>query len=104
MSALCTWTTSSFSQICSIHICPNCGTCWIAYANGPFIQPDKSELLHSQVPYLGFIVTEVGIKPNPTKVGVIRNCPEHKNVCDIERFLGLAGFHRRFIPRLFRNR
>lgn len=65
--------------------------------NQLFIQPDKSEFIHGQLPYLGFIISQNGIKPNPAKVDSIRNFPEPKNVRSIQQFLGLAGFYRRFI-------
>jgi hypothetical protein len=66
--------------------------------NHLFIQPDKSEFLHAQLPYLGFIISKDGIKPNPKKVEAIQKFPEPKNEKGIQRFLGLAGFYRRFIP------
>ena len=64
-----------------------------------YIQPDKSEFLHSQLPYLGYIITEHGITPNPEKFSKIKNFPQPKDTKAIQQFLGLAGFYRRFIPK-----
>ncbi|XP_050310841.1 uncharacterized protein LOC126746579 [Anthonomus grandis grandis] len=59
------------------------------------IQPDKCEFLRKEVAYLGHLITENGVKPNPAKVECILNFPEPKNQKDIKSFLGLAGYYRR---------
>lgn len=61
------------------------------------IQPDKSEFLRTEVEFLGFIVSENGLKPNMKKVECIRNYPEPKNLKDLRAFLGLSGYYRRFV-------
>lgn len=62
------------------------------------IQPDKCEFLRKEVAYLGHLITEDGVKPNPSKVACIKNFPTPKCAKDIKSFLGLAGYYRRFIP------
>ena len=62
------------------------------------IQPDKCEFLRKEVAYLGHLVTENGVKPNPSKIECIQEFPEPKSPKDIKSFLGLAGYYRRFIP------
>lgn len=62
------------------------------------IQPDKCEFLLREVMYLGHIITEDGVKPDPKKVDSVLNFPVPKNTKDIKSFLGLAGYYRRFIP------
>ena len=61
------------------------------------IQPDKSEFLKTEVEFLGFIVSEDGLKPNMKKVECIRKYPEPKNLKDLRAFLGLSGYYRRFV-------
>ena len=39
------------------------------------IQPDKSEFLMKEVSYLGHIISEEGIRPNPDKIKAIKNYP-----------------------------
>ncbi|XP_050507921.1 uncharacterized protein LOC126885399 [Diabrotica virgifera virgifera] len=62
------------------------------------IQPDKCEFLRKEVAYLGHLITQDGVKPNPSKVDCIQRFPEPKTPKDIKSFLGLAGYYRRFIP------
>lgn len=61
------------------------------------IQPDKCEFLRREVMYLGHLITENGVKPDPKKVSAVRNYPIPKQQKDIKAFLGLAGYYRRFI-------
>lgn len=61
------------------------------------IQLDKSEFLRKEVAYLGHIVTENGVRPNPDKILAIKKFPLPKNTKQIKGFLGLLGYYRRFI-------
>lgn len=61
------------------------------------IQLDKSEFLKKNVQYLGHIITQEGVKPNPEKISIIKNFPIPKTQKDIKSFLGLLGYYRRFI-------
>ena len=47
--------------------------------------------------YLGHVITENGIKPDPSKLDAVRNLPIPKRVKDVQFFLSLAGYYRRFI-------
>lgn len=62
------------------------------------IQPDKCEFLRKEVSYLGHLITDKGVKPNPDKVRCIEKFPQPQNQKDIKSFLGLTGYYRRFIP------
>lgn len=66
-------------------------------ANHLMIQPDKSEFIHTQIQYLGHIICKDGIKPNPTKIQALKNYPRPKNEKEIQQFLGLCGYYRKFI-------
>jgi len=50
-----------------------------------------------EVTFLGYIVTEDGIKVDESKVKAIRSWPIPKSIHDVRAFHGLASFHRRFI-------
>lgn len=62
------------------------------------LQPGKCEFLRKEVIYLGHIITEKGVKPDPCKTNAVSMFPEPKNIKQIRQFLGLVGFYRRFIP------
>lgn len=61
------------------------------------IEPDKCEFLKRQVLFLGHIVTEAGLCPDPAKVTAVMSFPVPKNVKQIKSFLGLSGYYRKFI-------
>jgi len=61
------------------------------------LQPDKCEFLRKEVIYLGHIITENGISPDPSKLEAVKNFPIPKKVKDIQAFVGLAGYYRKFI-------
>jgi hypothetical protein len=47
-----------------------------------------------EVSYLGFRLTEEGIKPGTDKLKAVRNAPQPSNVHEIRQFLGLCNFFR----------
>lgn len=62
------------------------------------IQLDKSEFMRKEVAYLGHVVTQDGIKPNPDKIAAVKNFPIPKTPKEIKQFLGLLGYYRKFVP------
>ena len=62
------------------------------------LQPDKCEFLRKEVGYLGHIISDKGVKPDPSKLLAVKEFPRPKNAKNIKQFLGLAGYYRRFIP------
>ncbi|KAJ9515548.1 hypothetical protein QJQ45_021635 [Haematococcus lacustris] len=47
---------------------------------------------------LGYIVGSKGIAVDPAKVQVVKEWPMPRNLKDLQAFLGLANYFRRFIP------
>jgi len=47
--------------------------------------------------FLGHIVTQEGVKPNPDKIQAAKNFPCPKTVREFKSFLGLLGYYRKFI-------
>lgn len=66
-------------------------------AAGLTISAEKSKFCSKQLNYLGYIVTDSGIKPDPEKISSIMEYATPKNVKDVRRLLGMAGWYRRFI-------
>lgn len=61
------------------------------------IQLDKSEFFKRETEFLGHIVTQNGIKPNPKKIECVINFPLPNTTKQIKQFLGLTGYYRKFI-------
>lgn len=61
------------------------------------VQLDKSEFLRKEVEFLGHVVNENGVSPNPNKVNIIDKFPLPRTETEIKRFLGMTGYYRRFI-------
>lgn len=61
------------------------------------LQPDKCEYLRPELEYLGHVISEHGIRPNPNRIEKVRTYPAPKNPKEIKQFLGLVGYYRKFI-------
>ncbi|XP_055590229.1 uncharacterized protein LOC129742362 [Uranotaenia lowii] len=61
------------------------------------ISIEKSKFCQKSVKYLGHILSEEGIAPDSAKIEPILNYPAPKNIKEIRRLLGLAGFYQRYI-------
>ena len=60
----------------------------------------KCKFSQRQVPFLGQIVNDFGIQPDPNKVEAIKNVPVPTNVGEIRRFLGAVNKLSKFAPNL----
>lgn len=61
------------------------------------LQPDKCKFLRKEVGYLGHVITEEGVRPDPEKVEVIENFPRPDSTRKLKCFLGMTGYYRKFI-------
>ncbi|KAJ9514002.1 hypothetical protein QJQ45_021113 [Haematococcus lacustris] len=57
----------------------------------------KCEFNKTQLAFLGHIVGSKGIAVDPAKVQVVKEWPTPRNLTDLQAFLGLANYFRRFI-------
>lgn len=61
------------------------------------LSPKKCEFFRQQVKYVGNIVSENGIEPDPEKIAKVKEWPTPLNPDEVRRFLGFVGYYRRFI-------
>jgi hypothetical protein len=66
--------------------------------NGLTIKPSKCSFAVSSVKFLGHMVSESGVVPLPRHVEAISGFPRPTDLRQLQRFLGLINFYRRFLP------
>ncbi len=64
-----------------------------------YLKATKCNLFLEKVAFLGHIVTSEGLSVDPSKVDTIKNWPLPRGVKDVQSFLGLANYYRRFVLR-----
>ncbi|KAL4112118.1 hypothetical protein QTP88_015966 [Uroleucon formosanum] len=62
------------------------------------LQPSKCSFLRKEVNYLGHVITDKVVRPNPQKIDCVVKFPTPTNAKEIKSFLGLSGYYRRFVP------
>jgi hypothetical protein len=58
----------------------------------------KCDFLLKEIKFLGHTISQAGIVVDPDKVQEVMNWKPPTTVCQIQSFLGLAGYYQRFIP------
>src|SRR6266550_6604620 len=66
---------------------------------GMTVAEEKCHWAKPSVKFLGFVISDQGIVPNPDKVISIKNFPEPRCRRDVSSFLGMVNYFRAFIPR-----
>ena len=67
--------------------------------NGLVVQRSKCVMGKSSLEFLGYQVDSGGIAPLPSKVESIRTVPAPTTIKELQRFLGMVNYYRRFIKR-----
>ena len=58
----------------------------------------KCSFLQLETNYLGFVISEEGIKPDEKKIEAIKSLPVPTCVREVRSFIGMCSYYRRFIP------
>jgi hypothetical protein len=58
---------------------------------------DKCKFARPEVKYLGFIIGEYGIRPDPKNVSAVKNFKPPKTLTELRSFIGAVTYFRRFI-------
>jgi hypothetical protein len=62
------------------------------------LQPDKCEFMRKEFSYLGHVIGQNSVRPDEKRIDAVQNFPEPRTTRELKRFLGVAGYYRRFIP------
>ncbi len=65
---------------------------------GLMVSLAKSHFLRATVNYLGYLVSSKGLLPGERKVKVVRMFPTPTSVKQVQGFVGLCSFFRKFVP------
>ena len=68
-------------------------------AAGLTLKPSKCQFVKREVTFLGHVVSSDGIKADPENVKAVKTWPTPVDVKELQSFLGLASYYRRFISR-----
>ena len=68
------------------------------------LNPDKLRFKCRSVPFFGNIISDKGIKPDPSKVQAIKSWSVPGCLKDLQSFLGVVNFLSKFIPKLSKLR
>lgn len=65
--------------------------------NGLTLQPEKCKFFMKEVAYLGHVIDEKGVHPDPSKVQALSEMPAPTTQHGVRRFLGFTNYYRRFV-------
>ena len=67
---------------------------------GAKFKESKCVIMQPTVEYFGFVLDRQGIHPSPAKVQAILEVHEPENRAELQSFLGLVNYYRKFIPKM----
>jgi len=70
--------------------------------NDLFVKPAKCKWKVKEVEFLGVVIGPKGVEMQKKKVEGVLNWPASRNVKEVQKFLGLANYYRRFIKNFAR--
>lgn len=64
--------------------------------SGLTLKITKTLFCRKEIPFLGFILSTNGIRPDPDRVQAIRELPPPRSLKELQRFIGICTYYRRF--------
>ncbi|XP_058828493.1 uncharacterized protein K02A2.6-like [Topomyia yanbarensis] len=64
------------------------------------VRLEKCSFGRSQIKYLGHLLDQHGIRPDPSKIEAIKLMPAPMNVSEVRSFLGAINFYGKFVPNM----
>ena len=61
------------------------------------LKVEKCDFFKTEIAYLGHIISTEGLKPQSDKIQAIKKIAEPKNIQELQSFLGLMNYYRKFI-------
>ena len=65
--------------------------------NDLFIKPEKCKWKVREIEFLGVVISLKGVEMQKEKVEEVLNWPAPRNIKEVQKFLGLTNYYRRFI-------
>lgn len=62
------------------------------------VSEKKSKFCHQQLTFLGYLLSQKGLQPNPERIAPILTYLRPKTIREVRRLVGLVNWYRRFIP------
>ena len=63
-------------------------------------QEEKMKLRRNEVPYIGHVLTDKGLKPDPGKIQAMLEMPKPTDVAGVQRLIGSVNYLSKFLPHL----
>ena len=64
------------------------------------LNAEKMKLCQIEIPYVGHVLTQQGVKPDPGRLQMIIDMPAPCDKARVQRFLGMVGYVHKFIPNM----
>ena len=71
--------------------------------NDLFVKPEKCKWKVREVEFLGVVIGPKGVEIQKEKMEGVLNWPTPRNIKEVQKFLGLANYYRRFIKTLLES-
>ena len=67
--------------------------------NNIYLKREKYAFTQKRIQFLGHIIEEGRVRMDPKKIHAVVNWPNPSNILELQSFLGLANYYRRFVSR-----